>query len=159
LTRGWLETMIDCMRSDPGIGLVGPRTNRALGKQVLAVSFGPDEKEAQRFAFQLAARNAGKRFETNVITAFRMVVKAGTVKDVGLFDERFGLGYFEDVDYCIRVRKAGYKIVVASDVFVYHIGGQTSLANKLDHAEMKRRNLRILIEKWGEKTLAEFNKK
>jgi hypothetical protein len=47
------------------------------------------------------------------------------VSEVGVFDERFKIGDFEDDDYCARVRDAGYGLAVAQDCFVYHHGGRT----------------------------------
>ncbi|HEY5997662.1 MAG TPA: hypothetical protein VIU29_11615, partial [Candidatus Deferrimicrobiaceae bacterium] len=34
----------------------------------------------------------------------------------------YGLGFFEDDDYCVRVRNAGYRLLCTEDVFVYHRG-------------------------------------
>lgn len=41
---------------------------------------------------------------------------------VGTWDESFGLGGGDDNDMCIRVKKAGYKLVIARHSFVYHYG-------------------------------------
>jgi GT2 family glycosyltransferase len=42
---------------------------------------------------------------------------------VGTFDqERYGSGYGEEVDFCMRARRAGFRNVIAADVFVRHVG-------------------------------------
>jgi N-acetylglucosaminyl-diphospho-decaprenol L-rhamnosyltransferase len=41
---------------------------------------------------------------------------------VGLLDERFFL-YFEDVDWCLRVRRAGWRVVYQPEIQVTHLGG------------------------------------
>lgn len=42
---------------------------------------------------------------------------------IGDFDAKsFGLGYGEENDYCLRALMAGFKNVLAHDVFVYHTG-------------------------------------
>ncbi|MBI3954894.1 glycosyltransferase family 2 protein [Candidatus Gottesmanbacteria bacterium] len=48
-----------------------------------------------------------------------MMVKRKVLETVGLFDERFFF-YFEDVDFCLRAGKYGYKIGVDREVIVYH---------------------------------------
>lgn len=43
---------------------------------------------------------------------------------VGSFDERFRL-YAQDLDWCVRVRDAGWTIAILADVRIVHIGGAT----------------------------------
>lgn len=153
LSEGWLDRMIACAQSHPSVGVVGPCTNAAVGEQVVPVSFGADEREVQRFAARHVLRNPGRWFETNRITGFCMLIKKEVIMNVGLLDERFGPGGYEDFDYCFRVRQAGYRIMVAGDTFVYHVGGKSYPANNLDCIGLKRQNARILAEKWCTKAL------
>jgi GT2 family glycosyltransferase len=65
-------------------------------------------------------------------------------------DEAFGIGFFEDDDYCRRVERAGYGIACAEDVFVHH--HLSASFDKLG-ADRKRqlfeRNKVIYEAKWG----------
>ena len=45
--------------------------------------------------------------------------------DVGGFDERFTPVWFEDVDFCRRLRDAGWKIVYCPDAIFPHTGGHS----------------------------------
>lgn len=45
--------------------------------------------------------------------------------EVGDFDERFFL-YYEEIDLCKRIKKAGYRICYWPDVRVTHLGGESS---------------------------------
>jgi GT2 family glycosyltransferase len=48
-----------------------------------------------------------------------MMVKREVFDQIGYFDEQFFL-YFEDVDFCIRAKKAGFKIKVYTEPLIYH---------------------------------------
>lgn len=69
---------------------------------------------------------------------------------VGPMDERFGKGYFDDLDYWRRVQDAGYKIVKNHNGLVHHLGKQT-----FKHIDPKDtlfgKNLWVYKEKWGDK--------
>lgn len=48
-----------------------------------------------------------------------MLIKRQVFETIGLFDERFFL-YFEDVDFCIRAKKAGFKVAVEPKAVIIH---------------------------------------
>ncbi|MDZ4861566.1 MAG: glycosyltransferase family 2 protein [Candidatus Hydrogenedentes bacterium] len=47
---------------------------------------------------------------------------------IGLFDERF-IAYFEDADFCMRARLAGFDAALVPDAIAYHVGS-ASLGGK-----------------------------
>ena len=47
------------------------------------------------------------------------LIRTDVIQNVGLFDEDF-FCYWEDVDYCFRIRKAGYRIVCTSKAKIWH---------------------------------------
>lgn len=153
LTEGWLERMITCLESDPQIGVVGPCTNRAVGKQVIATACAAADEDIQKFACLQTLANAGAWFETHRIIGFCFLMKRKVIDTVGVLDERFGPGGYEDYDYCLRIRQAGYKIMVASDIFIYHIGGHGYAKNKLDYDKLRAQNIEIFIDKWSRKAI------
>lgn len=63
--------------------------------------------------------------ETDFITGCLFITKAEVLKKVGLFDERYCL-YFEDSDLSLRIKKAGYKILVDSKIKLWHKVAQSS---------------------------------
>jgi GT2 family glycosyltransferase len=67
---------------------------------------------------------------------------------VGLLDEGFGVGTFEDDDYCVRARLAGFRAVIARDVFVHHAGGVSFAGIGVDYGELMRRNEERFRSKW-----------
>lgn len=53
------------------------------------------------------------------------IIRAEALRRVGLFDPDFFL-YSEEVDLCLRIQNAGYKIMYWPDIEVIHIGGESS---------------------------------
>ncbi len=55
------------------------------------------------------------------ITGASMLVRREAIDDIGLLDERFFM-YWEDADYCFRLRAAGWSLGVAGDSRIWHKG-------------------------------------
>jgi GT2 family glycosyltransferase len=147
--RGWLCRLLRHVRK-PDVGMVGPVTNWTGNEARIDVGY-TDLKDMQDFARTWTHANEGKCFDIRVTAMYCVGMRRAVVNQVGLLDERFGLGMFEDEDYARRVRQAGYRVICAEDVFVHH-HGMASFA-KLDDAEYRNlfeRNRRLYEEKWGE---------
>jgi hypothetical protein len=63
--------------------------------------------------------------ETDFITGCLFITKREVLKKVGLFDERYCL-YFEDSDLGMRIKKAGFKLIIDSNVKLWHKVAQSS---------------------------------
>lgn len=68
------------------------------------------------------------------------------IERIGMLDENFGLGYFEEMDYCYRARKAGYRLLVDQAAFVFHGGVmKTTLTGRFGGSQtMRTRPLSVL---------------
>lgn len=81
-------------------------------------------------------------------------IKREIIEKVGYLDEIFNDFGSDDLDYCIRVKLAGYKLIVARDVAVEHEaspeGGPTTFVKKLGVAEWQKQEGEAL-EKLREK--------
>lgn len=70
-----------------------------------------------------ARANAGQTVEIPTGIGFCLYIRRDSLDDVGLFDEqRFGKGYGEENDFCMRALEAGWRNVHALDVFAWHKG-------------------------------------
>jgi GT2 family glycosyltransferase len=62
--------------------------------------------------------------EVDWVSGACMCVRRTAFEQVGLLDEHFFL-YFEDNDWCLRMRKAGWKVMYIPTCAVVHLGGQS----------------------------------
>ncbi len=70
-----------------------------------------------------AAANAGGTVNLPTAVGFCMLIRRDCLAALGLFDaDRFGRGYGEENDFCMRAGRAGWRHVLAADVFVFHEG-------------------------------------
>jgi GT2 family glycosyltransferase len=67
----------------------------------------------------------GDQVDTGWVPGAAMMIRRDAVEQVGLLDERFFL-YGEDIEWCWRMRSAGWSIGVCSTVIARHIGGSSS---------------------------------
>ena len=81
---------------------------------------------------------------------FCLVIRREVVERIGSFDERFGVGCFEDDDFCRRALQAGYRAVIAEDAFVHHFGTRTFLGSGIDLNVLLRENEKKYAAKWAD---------
>ncbi|MEK8131269.1 glycosyltransferase family 2 protein [Paenibacillus filicis] len=118
MTRGAMESLRRCLNSSPDIGIVGPMTNYASGRQQMKERFTTIDKTAAR----INVPNPAAWQETTRIVGLCFLFRRRLMDRIGLLDEQFSPGHFEDDDYCYRARQAGYRLLIAGDSFVYHHG-------------------------------------
>jgi GT2 family glycosyltransferase len=64
-------------------------------------------------------------FDVDIVAGAAMLIRCRCFREVGLLDERYFM-YYEDVDYCERVRAAGNRICVVPEAKVWHkVSGST----------------------------------
>jgi O-antigen biosynthesis protein len=151
VTTGWLARMLQALHSEASAGLVGPCSNRISGEQQIAVSYSQgDLGGLDGFAWRWGQTHNRVLEETDRLVGFCLLIKRAVIDVVGLLDERFGIGNFEDDDYCLRARRAGFRTVIARDSFVHHIGGTTFATIGVDYAQLLRQNAERFRAKWGD---------
>lgn len=139
---GWLARCIDLIRREPDIGLVNPRGNERLENAEVA--------DVDAYAHHLATSESGRYTERAHCSGFCLVMPRRVVAEVGLLDDIFAGGYYEDNDFSYRARAAGYRCAQCDDAFVFHLGSQSF--GKLPVEEkraMVERNRQICEARWG----------
>jgi GT2 family glycosyltransferase/2-polyprenyl-3-methyl-5-hydroxy-6-metoxy-1,4-benzoquinol methylase len=148
VTTGWLTRLLDAIESEPNIGLAGPYSNCVSGEQQVPADY-DQLSDMDGFAWEWGKAHAGQRLETDRLVAFCLLVKRSVIERVGLLDEQFGLGNFEDDDFCRRALQAGFKAVIAQDAFVHHFGSVTYRSMGVDFASLVNRNRQLFLDKWS----------
>jgi GT2 family glycosyltransferase len=151
VTPSWLDRLAAAIERAPWIGMVGPYTNETSGIQM--ISQGCEVEHLPHYAEAFALRNAGQMRWAHRLTGFCLMQRTELARRIGGLDERFGLGCYEDLDYCLRVRQAGYEMFVAEDVFVLHKGHATFDGGSVSFRGQVLLNREVFIDKWCRKSL------
>ncbi|MHB8057203.1 MAG: FkbM family methyltransferase [Desulfuromonadaceae bacterium] len=155
VTEGWLTGLLECHQRRSNIGIVGPMTNNISGIQRVADVGYDNVAGLDAFARSFRDRNRYWMIENRRIVGFCMLFSKQLADEVGLLDETFGSGNFEDDDYCLRAELAGYRNYIAGDVFIHHYGSQTFDGNKMDYGQAMQGNMALYRQKWNYKQLDE----
>lgn len=135
LTKDWLDGLLRALDEDPRRGIVGPMCNYINGPQrVEGVPYDDDMDDMATFAAEWSRAHTGEREDLPMIVGFCMLVPRAVLDRIGGFDPVFGNGNFEDDDFSLRARLAGWSLTVARDVFLHHFGSRTFKALGRSHA-------------------------
>ena len=130
----WLDRMQRAAYADPDIATVSPLTNSGTicsYPRFVRDNSVPADANAQTLDAIAADVNAKQAVEAPTGVGFCLYVRRAALDDVGLLDETaFGTGYGEENDFCLRARAAGWRDVIATDVFVHHLGSASFLGEK-----------------------------
>ena len=128
---GALDVLIRYMEAHSEAGLCGPRLTDADGNLQLSCRRFPTliDKLARRLPSILGQEIARKAEmadwdhrtirEVDYVIGACQVIRHRALQEVGLFDERIFYGP-EDVDICLRLQQAGWRVVYNPDAVVVH---------------------------------------
>lgn len=125
ITDNWLQKLVSVANIDPKIGIVGMQSLYPDG--LVQHAGGIIDKNGNTehlYSGQYPNENTNKIYEVDYISV-AMLIKRDIINMVGGFDFKTFDIYYEDVDYCTRVRRLGYKIVYCGDVKIMHHEGMT----------------------------------
>lgn len=70
-------------------------------------------------SYHLEAEKISHPPQIDYLTGCCMRINPQVIKKIGLFDEKFFL-YWEDIDFCLRAQKAGFKIDLEPESIILH---------------------------------------
>jgi N-acetylglucosaminyl-diphospho-decaprenol L-rhamnosyltransferase len=153
---GCVETLAGVVEGRPEVGVVGPRTLHPDGRAQL--SFGPDltpwnewrqrrlvralrrqDPAAQRRVQEMTAREQ----EPAWLSGACLLARRDLLLRLGGFDEGFFL-YEEDVDLCVRIRQAGFKVFFTPQAqVVHHLGRSMATAESRSRQAYRDSHIRF----------------
>ncbi|PRD52905.1 glycosyltransferase [Phyllobacterium myrsinacearum] len=155
----WLDRLKDAALSDSAIGTVTPFSNNAeicsypkfIADNWNKLEIGDAELD------QLAARvNGGQYIDIPTGIGFCMYVRRICVETVGLLnEEKFDKGYGEENDLCRRITAAGWRNIIAPNIFVRHYGATSFGASKAALIANATKTMELLHPGYSH-TIAEF---
>lgn len=142
-----LKTLIDYMDFHPEIGAIGPKiidreglfelgSRRGFPTPFVAFSkitgLAALFPQSRLFAkYNLTYLDPDTACEIDALSGCFMLVRREVFEQLGGFDEGFFL-YGEDLDWCFRIKKAGWKIYYLPQVEVIHYKGESTLRSTID---------------------------
>lgn len=148
----WENVIKDIFNKNRKIMAVGPLTNRTYGVQKIVFKEKMNMKKYRIFANLINLKYKNDFFKVHRLVGFCMFFREEIFRKIGLFDERFETGCYEDFDISLRIRQAGYGLAVAKGLFVYH--NHHSSFNDYSHFySCAIKNRKVFIDKWCRKAL------
>jgi GT2 family glycosyltransferase len=160
VTAGAIDTLIATINSDPRIGAVGPRLHNTDGTLQQSVCRNPPT------VFEIVMNGSGlwrllpkglrgdlllgghwnhdRRRDVPAIFGTAVMARRAMIAAVGGLDERFHM-YSEDIEWCLRIVRGGWRLVFEPAAVVVHHGGQSALQRWTDF-EKKRVQLDTFFE-------------
>ncbi len=140
---GWLTHLVASLEAD--VGIVGARMiypNETV--QHAGVVFGEGEHPPYHIYSGLPMRHpaVNQRREFNAVTAACLLVRRSLYAQVKGFNENY-INCYEDVDLCLKVRHAGWRIIYEPNALVIHLEGKSAgRQDKIAHSYL------LLLERW-----------
>ncbi len=130
IQAGMLRRLVDVLDRNPNIGAIGPRILNPDGTDQDYPCRFPTIPEMMRRAvrgpqFPAQGRDAAQLIPIDRIHGCCLMTRRSVLEQVGILDEQFFM-YDEDMDWCLRCRKAGWILCLVPNAAVIHLGGQTS---------------------------------
>ncbi|WP_197527641.1 glycosyltransferase family 2 protein [Posidoniimonas polymericola] len=160
---GALKALVDALDVECGVGIVGSRLEDPDGSaQISAFRFHTAGSELARGlnlgvwfrlfpSAEIAPAQDDARELADWVAGASMLIDRKVIDQVGLLDEDYFL-YYEEVDYCLRARRLGWKTSYVSASRVVHLVGQSS--NVTERSSAARR----LPKYWFESRAKYFEK-
>ncbi|MDN5316594.1 MAG: hypothetical protein PWR08_718 [Thermoanaerobacterium sp.] len=147
VTENWLSNLLYCLNNAENAGIVGPVTNNISGDQKI-ITYYKNINDMHEFAGKFNVQNQKWRKSLRLV-GYCMVMRKELFREIGLLDENYGIGNFEDDDLCLRALLKGYNLYINDTTFIHHFGSVTFKNMDINYAELMKKNEIYFKQKWG----------
>ena len=148
--RGWLQCLQYAASQEDDVGIVGAQLLYPDGR----IQFGGTVRNRDapewfdhRYRFKPEGWGpAGQTGPVLAVTGACMYVRHEVIERIGLLDERYPMA-FEDVDWCLRAWRAGFRVLYFPTARLVH---HESVTRGTDVGERERESQRLFWERWGD---------
>lgn len=150
---GTLAQLVAALDAEPEVGVVGPKLVLPNGALDLACrrSFPTPEVSFYRFTglsrlfphsrrfgrYNLTYLDPDEPADVEAVVGACMLVRGAAISQVGLLDEQFWM-YGEDLDWCLRLHQAGWRVVYRPQVLIHHVKRAASRGSSRAAYEFQR---------------------
>lgn len=125
----FLQPLVEAMMKDPGLGMVTPKIY-FYGQEKVFWAYGGkvDRLTGRSPHIGVYKKDEGQYdhiHEVERITGCAMLVRREVFERVGSMDDKFFI-YCEETDWCLRTRRAGYRLAVIPKSIIWHKGHRDS---------------------------------
>lgn len=138
LSKNWLVKMIDALKKNPDIGILGtltspPQSPKAFDshhsiewiEEKAKKTIFPKYTNLEDFNRKIEKQFSGVVADCIFVAFLCSIIRRSVFDKVGYLDENFGMGMYDDNDYNLRVRKLGIKTKLLYDTCITHYGNRT----------------------------------
>lgn len=126
---GFLDPLVKAVTEDRGLGIVTPRIYfHGQDRVIWAHGARVDRVTGRSPHIGVYEKDSGQYDrirEVDRVTGCAMLVRRDFVERVGFLDDRF-FAYSEEMDWCLRARRAGYHLAVIGESIIWHKGHRAS---------------------------------
>ena len=140
--------IIESLLESKAVGAAGPLSNVAAYHQGTTTTY-TSLSTLDLFAQDMASRLLDD-LDVDILVGLCLAVRKEVMDEVGGFDECFGIGFFEDNDLSYRIRRAGFRLKVATRSFIHHFGSHSMRRHTSDAQSRLEDNKRLFESKWRE---------
>jgi GT2 family glycosyltransferase len=139
-----IERMVDFMDAHPQVGIAGCKVLNRDGTLQLACRRSIPTPRAAFFrlsglsllfpksrmvgAYNMTYRSPDETHEVDAVSGAFLMIRREVIEQIGLLDERFFM-YGEELDWCLRAKRAGWTVMYHPDARIIHYKGESTKYN------------------------------
>lgn len=165
LDKNLVNELLEAGQKDPAVGIIGPKIYFAPGFEFHAEKYKPVEcgrviwyagglldrqnvYASHRGVDEVDQGQFETPSETDFVSGCGMFIRTGLIDKIGLLDKRYFM-YLEDVDYCERARRAGFRVVFEPKGLLWHANAASSAVGGDLHDYFLTRNRLLFGSKFA----------